>query len=284
MKNLKVSAKLITSFLIIAVLTAIVGVVGIYGMVTINTSFDEMYELQTVPMPDLAKAIEQLQRQRSNMRELIIGSAIDDFEMMDRARASADKSHETMQESLDAYYLTIKAPEAKRLFEEARDLYENQFRVGFMRIYDGAKGDIDAADLYTIMREYTAATDQIVENFDICFSMKIDTAANAAHTASQTADMLLYIIIGVLVVALIVAIFLALYISGLISKPLQILSDFMKKRVQQVILHFLPMICQISISFLKVRMKSHIQLPEAQHSCSMLLILQGNLKLSQTVI
>jgi len=229
MKNLKVSAKLITSFLIIAVLTAIVGVVGIYGMVTINTSFDEMYELQTVPMPDLAKAIEQLQRQRSNMRELIIGSAIDDFEMMDRARASADKSHETMQESLDAYYLTIKAPEAKRLFEEARDLYENQFRVGFMRIYDGAKGDIDAADLYTIMREYTAATDQIVENFDICFSMKIDTAANAAHTASQTADMLLYIIIGVLVVALIVAIFLALYISGLISKPLQILSDFMKK-------------------------------------------------------
>jgi len=229
MKNLKVSAKLISSFLIIAVLTAIVGVVGIYGMVSINTSFDEMYEMQTVPMPDLAKAIEMLQRQRANMRELIIGSAIDDFDMMDRARTSADASHETMQASLDAYYETIKAPEAKRLFEEARDLYENQFRVGFMRIYDGAKGDVDPGDLYNIMREYTAATDQIVENFDICFSMKIDTAATAAHTASNTADLLLWLIIGVLVVALIAAVFLALYISGLISKPLIVLSTFMKK-------------------------------------------------------
>jgi len=229
MKNLKVSAKLIVSFLIIAILTAIVGVIGIFGMVQINTSFDEMYEMQTVPMPDLAKAIELLQRQRSNMRELIIGSAIDDFDMMDRARASADQSHEDMQKALDSYYLTIKAPEAKKLFEEARDLYEKEFRVGFMRIYDGAKGDIDAPDLYTIMREYTAATDKIVENFDICFSMKIDTAANAASDASSMADTLLVIIVVVLVVALIAAIFLAIYISGLISKPLVILSTFMNK-------------------------------------------------------
>ena len=229
MKNLKVSVKLITSFMIIAVLTAIVGVLGIYGMVQINNSFDEMYEMQTVPMPDLAKAIEELQRQRANMRELIIGSALDDFEMMDRARANADISHEEMQASLDAYYDTIKAEEAKRLFYEARELYENQFRVGFMRIYEGAKGDIDAAELYTIMREYTAATDKIIENFDICFEMKIDTAAGAAQSASNMADMLLWIIIIVLVVALAVAIFLALYISGLISKPLIILSTFMKK-------------------------------------------------------
>ncbi|MCL2819639.1 MAG: methyl-accepting chemotaxis protein [Oscillospiraceae bacterium] len=229
MKNLKVSAKLITSFLIIAVLTAIVGVVGIYGMVQINNSFDEMYEMQTVPMPDLAKAIEELQRQRANMRELIIGSALDDFEMMDRARANADHSHEEMQKSLDSYYETIKSEEAKRLFYEARELYENEFRVGFMRIYDGAKGDIEPAELYTIMREYTAATDKIIENFDICFDMKIDTAANAAQSASSMADLLLWLIIGVLVVALAAAVFLALYISGLISKPLVILSTFMKK-------------------------------------------------------
>ena len=229
MKNLKVSVKLISSFLIIAFLTAIVGVVGIYGMTQINQSFDEMYELQTVPMPELGKAIEMLQRQRASMRELIVGSAVDDFDMIDAARQNADNYHAIMQTALDEYFKTVRAPEAIRLFEEARRLYETEFRVGFDRIYQGAKGDVDAADLYLIMREYTAATNQVVENFDECLSMKIDVAADAASSASNMADTLLYVIIGVLVVAIVVAVAFALYISSLISKPLVILSAFMKK-------------------------------------------------------
>jgi len=229
MKNLKVSAKLITSFLLVALLTAIVGVVGIYGMTSINTSFDEMYELQTVPLPELGKAIEMLQRQRASMRELIVGAAVDDFDMIEAAKTNADGYHATMQAALDEYFKTVRAPEAIRLFEEARRLYDTEFRVGFARIYEGAKNDVDAAELYLIMREYTAATNQIVENFDICLAMKIDVAADAANSASDMADMLLYIIIGVLIFALGAAVFLALYISGLISKPLVILSSFMNK-------------------------------------------------------
>jgi len=229
MKNLKVSAKLISSFLIVAVMTAIVGVVGIYGMTQINTSFDDMYENQTIPLPELGKAIEMLQRQRASMRELIVGAAVDDFEMIDNARRNADAYHQVMQENLDSYFRTVRAPEAIRLFEEARRLYETEFRVGFNRIYEGAKNDVDAADLYLIMREYTAATNQIVDNFDECMAMKIDVAAEAAHTASGMADTLLVVIIAVLVLAIAVAITFALYISGLISKPLIILSNFMKK-------------------------------------------------------
>ena len=229
MKNLKVSVKLISSFLIIAVLTAIVGVVGIYGMTQISQSFDEMYELQTVPMPELGKAIEMLQRQRSSMRELIVGAALEDFEMIENARKSADNYHELMKNAMDAYFLSIRAPDALKLFEEANNLYETEFRVGFNRIYEGARSDVDAAELYIIMREYTDATNQIVDNFDECMTLKIELAANAAKSASSMADMLLYIIIGVLIFAVAAAVAFALYISGLISKPLVVLARFMKK-------------------------------------------------------
>jgi len=229
MKNMKVSAKLISSFLIVAVMTAIVGVVGIYGMTQINQSFDEMYELQTVPLPELGKAIEMLQRQRASMRELIVGAAVDDSDMISNARTNADNYHATMQVALDEYFKTVRAPEAIRLFEEARRLYDTEFRVGFDRIYQGARSGVDASELYLIMREYTAATNQIVDNFDECLAMKIDVAADAAHTASGMADTLLVVIIAVLVIAIAVAVTFALYISGLISKPLIILSSFMKK-------------------------------------------------------
>jgi len=59
--------------------------------------------------------------------------------------------------------------------------------------------------------------------------MKIEVAASSAASSSATADRLLYIIIAVLAISLAAAVGLALYISGLISKPLVILSAFMKK-------------------------------------------------------
>ena len=232
MNNMKVSVKLITSFLIIAVMTAIVGVMGIYGMRTIDTSFDDMYTMQTVPLPELGKAIEMLQRQRACMREYIIGAAVGDMDMVDEVNTRVNRTggyRDQMYASLDLYESTIKAEEAKRLFSEARTLYNNEFRTAMETIYNGAKSGVDAVELYRIMGTYTAATNKIVENFDQCMSMKITVAAEASASSSATADRLLYIIIAVLVVALVAAVLLALYISNMMSKPLVILSSFMKK-------------------------------------------------------
>ena len=229
MKHMKVSVKLITSFLIVAFLTAVVGVVGIIGMQQINASFNDMYYNQTVPMPELGKAIEMLQRQRASMREMIVGAAVDDFDMIETARRNADNYDATMQTALDEYFKTVRAPEAIRLFEEARRIYDTEFRTAIDRIYQGASADVEAIELYHIMREYTAATNQIVDNFDECLAMKIEVAKTAAYDAADLGNTLLILIIVVLAIALAAAVFLALYISGLISKPLVILSTFMNK-------------------------------------------------------
>jgi len=229
MKNMKVSAKLISSFLIVALLTAIVGVVGIYGMTTINNDFDDMYEMQTVPMPELGKAIEMLQRQRACMRELIIGAAVDDMDLVEDANERANAYRDIMYPALDAYKATIRSDVAIALFEEAVDLYSNEFRECFEYIYQGAKEGKEPMYLYDLMREYTPIVNKIVANFDECLAMKIEVAANAAQAASDLADMLLMAIIIVLAIALGIAVFLALYISGLISKPLAVLSAFMYK-------------------------------------------------------
>ncbi|MCL2628620.1 MAG: methyl-accepting chemotaxis protein [Oscillospiraceae bacterium] len=229
MKNMKVSAKLITSFLIVAFLTAIVGIVGIYGMTTINDDFDEMYEMQTVPMPELGKAIEMLQRQRACMRELIIGAAVDDMALVEDANNRANAYREIMYPALEAYRATIKSDVAIALFDEAVDLYSDEFRECFDYIYQGAKEGKDPMYLYDLMREYTPVVNKIVENFDECLRMKIEVAADAAQAASDLGDTLLMTIIAVLLVALAFAVFLAIYISGLISKPLAVLSAFMFK-------------------------------------------------------
>ena len=229
MKNLRVSVKLIASFLIVALFTTIVGVVGIFGMRQIDASFDEMYNLQTVPLPELGKAIEMLQRQRACMRDMIIGAATGDQDLVKDSMARADEYREIMYPALDSYYSTMRDPEAIRLFDEARSMYDTQFRECITRVFEYASSGRDALEVYDIMRQYTDAVNKIVDNFDKCLAMKITTAAGAAHSSSALADRLLLIIIAVLIGAVTVAVFFALYISGLISKPLLILSNFMQK-------------------------------------------------------
>ena len=229
MKNLKVSQKLIFSFLIVAILTAVVGVVGIIGMREIDSAFDDMYNMQTVPLPELAKAIEMLQRQRACMREFIIGAAVDDIDLIEDAYSRVQGYRPIMSASMDNYFATIRAPEAIKLFDEARDLYYGDFTECIERIYADAKSGADPGQLYALMREYTPASNRIVENFDTCMTMKIDVAAETAHASSDTADNLLVMIIAVLVVALGASIAFALYISNLISKPLIPLTGFLKK-------------------------------------------------------
>ena len=230
MKNLKVANKLIVSFLIVIILTIIVGGVGIVGMLQIDKSSTEMYELQTTPMPDLAKVIEMLQRQRACMREFIVGAAVGDFDLIEDAHDRVEEYRVIMYDRMDAYYATIKMPEALKLFDDAREIYQKEFRECMETIYEMALDpETDPAELYAIMREYTAATNEIVDNFDKCMDLKINLAKDASDTSSALASMLLIAIIAVLVVALVVAIFLALYVSRLISNPLQTLTNFLQK-------------------------------------------------------
>jgi len=229
MKNLKVSLKLIISFMVIAVLTAVVGVVGIVGMRQIDADFDDMYNMQLVPLPELSKAIEMLQRQRACMREFIIGAAVGDIDLIEDAYSRVLAYRPIMTESMDNYYATVRAPEAIKLFDEARLLYNTEFTSCIENIYTQAKAGVDPAELYALMRESTAATNKIVDDFDICMAMKLDVAAEAAQSSSATADSLLVLIIVILAIALTAAVVFAIYISGLISKPLIPLTGFLKK-------------------------------------------------------
>ncbi|MDR0223084.1 MAG: methyl-accepting chemotaxis protein [Oscillospiraceae bacterium] len=234
MKNLKVSVKLILGFLIVAALTALVGIVGIIGMNGIDSSFDKMYNGQTVPLPDMGKAIEMLQRQRACMREYIVGAAIGDNDLIDDAHSRTQDYQTQMDAALTSYGATIDTStdagkQAQQLFDDANTLYHGSFMECLEKIYDGAKNGQDAKELYDLMGTYTADVNKVVDNLDQCMSLKITSAKNSYDSATESASQSMVITIVVLVLAVVVAIVLAVYISSIISKPLARLTGFMKK-------------------------------------------------------
>lgn len=69
--NLKVGTKLIASFLIVAAIAALVGILGIATMRKIDAAGARMYERVTLPLGDLSFMSVSFQRVRINLRDAI---------------------------------------------------------------------------------------------------------------------------------------------------------------------------------------------------------------------
>jgi methyl-accepting chemotaxis protein len=219
MKNMKVAQKLILSFMVVAIFTAIVGVVGIVGMSRIAHSESEMYETQTLPLPYLATVNETLQLMRVNVREMIIYSMAGDMARVEGAFSIIEGYMPIMEENLDAFKATRPSPEAIKLFEEARSLYSGELTSIVLSIYESAKVHDDAG-MIKKLDSCKNVSEIIVDNFSKCMAYKVGSAAELARSSSDLSVMLLVVIAATLILALAIAIFLSIYISGLIGKPI----------------------------------------------------------------
>jgi len=67
--NLKISTKLIASFVTIAIISGVVGVIGITNITKIYRNDTIMYENMTVPLSEVAEMARLFQRARVNARD-----------------------------------------------------------------------------------------------------------------------------------------------------------------------------------------------------------------------
>lgn len=78
--NLKISVKLIVSFVIVAIISGVVGVIGISNITKINNNDTILYENMTVPLSEVADMARWFQRARVNARDLILYDDPDDIQ------------------------------------------------------------------------------------------------------------------------------------------------------------------------------------------------------------
>ncbi len=72
--NLEISKKLISSFLIISIISTVIGMVGITGMLTISKKDSSLYKEQTEPLIYLSYMLNSLNDMQIQIREGIISS------------------------------------------------------------------------------------------------------------------------------------------------------------------------------------------------------------------
>jgi len=228
MKNMKVRAKLMVSFMIVAVLAVAVGITGIFGMRQIEQAGSYMYKNSVLPMPKLSKVEQTLLTVRVYVREMVIASLMGDFTLVETEFQQIQKLLPVLEGNIREFKNLIKDDEVERLFEEASAIYKNDLTPVILSLYAASK-TADSAVITGALDRCREYSDRILENYSRCFEFVVTYAQAVSLRSEKLSRTLLAVIIIALAVAFTATILLAIYISSMISRPIGLLNSAFEK-------------------------------------------------------
>jgi methyl-accepting chemotaxis protein len=218
LNNLRTSVKLIGSFLIIAILTAVVGVLGIIYISQINDADTELYQNQTVPISQLQEMAVSFQRIRVNLRDLLLSKSPEEsqtyIDTIDQLSADIDKV-EVEYEKL------IVSQEMRTLFDKYNKSY-TEFMPYKDQIMALALADKQEAGLVILRGDALTSAKAVEADIDAMVAMKVEQAKATSDSNTATASQATTIMIIIAVISVLIAMGFGIIISSSISNPLNI--------------------------------------------------------------
>jgi methyl-accepting chemotaxis protein len=221
--NRKISAKIIIGFVIVAVISSVVGYIGVSNIQAVDANDTILYQNMTVPVRIMGDVSTSYQKFRANIREMLVSVTEEEImEQYGEINARLDEIDafnvqfealiidDSVKKEFDAYTASWEKfmPLMRDATEEAR---QGNMETVIARMQTGeplmvASGDVQSwiEQLKVMIEE--AAADQVALNTEI---------ANKAVRS-------MYVFIGI---AIALALLLGWFISRIISKPLVILKN-----------------------------------------------------------
>jgi methyl-accepting chemotaxis protein len=226
--DLKIGTKLITAFVILCAVTAVVGFMGIKNMGTINDMADKMYQVDLLGLSHIKEANIQLIIMAREERNVILAPT---DEMRKEHLERHGKARKAFLENLEKGKTLFSSEKAKELFgkiAKAREEYESVSK----KILDAALSENlseskQSAELSMgIGREKTRVLDELLGDLD---KIKQENAKEASDETtviyqSSRLTMILFVIGGV-----IFGLILGIFITRLISNPIRDLASKAEK-------------------------------------------------------
>ena len=223
--NLKVSAKLLTGFVLVALIAAFIGYQGITSLKSADESDTALFERNVLPLGVVGDISTNFQRERVNILELIYSvdqkEFGDNLEKIEARRKEIDKLVPELEGMITAEEVLQKIKTYKDLDADFDDSVDDV--VAFAK--QGLTGQALAlfnGEMEKIRNEEQAVLADLTDTIQKRAKDRADqntVDANAAITM-----MIIFVIVGVLL-----SIGLGLFISKIISKPLALLTNVAEK-------------------------------------------------------
>ena len=213
-KNLKIAQKLISAFMIVAILMAIVGFIGIHNMNIINSNAVTMHDYNLSSIKDLTTIKQNFTDVRADLLKLIYQKN------MDQQNPSLEKEiNELLNQSntlIDKYEKSLLSKSEKTAFSELKESVQS-YASGCTTIIKSVDGNnYDEAEtnllkLTETRKNIYTSTSELIEN-------NVNQADDSYKSNNSTYTSSSYITTFIVILGFIIAIILGFLISIMISR------------------------------------------------------------------
>jgi len=218
MKRIKLSVKMIGAFVIVSLVTMLIGSIGIIKIREINNNDKEMYEVSTKPLGDIAEIAVLFQKTRGVIRDIII-----DKYMFNRDIA---KHLENIKENdkigvadLERFEKTIKSEEVRREYDQMKIELGKYFQMMEKLMGWINEGKKDEACAY-MRSDVSQQADKVQASFDKLIVITINQAKHKSNENTSTAEGAAWFTLIASALGTLLAIGFGIFLSISITRPL----------------------------------------------------------------
>ena len=217
--NLKISAKLLIGFILVAIITGALGIWSIINIKALDKSDTIMYENMTVPISEMSDISTTFQRIRVNVRNMMLET---DPEKIQAFSDRIDELSGEMDGYAAAFEETIISDEMRQAFNDfvAADVeFDKQVKI----ITQLAMEDKDAEAMAIMSETGTSGIASRAEQdaIDKIIEMKVADAKARSEANSKQASTTVMTTIIIIAVAMALSVLIGVFISLMISRPLK---------------------------------------------------------------
>lgn len=219
MYNMKIGAKLLVSFIIVALLTGVVGVVGFVNVQKLEDSNTLLYEKMTLPIAEVGQISTSYQQMRVIVRDMVIEN---DPALIQANADQVGVHNQEIDEAAAAFEETLIDSEMQAVFEAfmaSRKALAQEFEQ--LKALALENKDSEALALLADEGAYEKAAAVEMDAINKLVPMKLDEAQVFAELDRAAASAAKNTMVMVTLISFAVAIVFGLVLRYLISKPLQ---------------------------------------------------------------
>ncbi|GFO65853.1 methyl-accepting chemotaxis protein [Geomonas paludis] len=215
--RLKVGTKLLSAFLLVAVLSAVVGGIGILKIRQIDDADTHLYEAITAPLADIAQMSIAFQRVRINLRDFV--EAKQESERQE-ALATIKKLRKEVGDRAEKFKNALDTDEERKGFNEfieSRKVY-GSYIDQVTRLVQAGKAE-QAMDLMHGEAKKAALHEQ--EQLNKLMELMEGQGKAASDENTEVADAATVVMSVLVIASLVIAVVCGLVITRMITRPLQ---------------------------------------------------------------
>ncbi|HLP16007.1 MAG TPA: MCP four helix bundle domain-containing protein, partial [Bacteroidota bacterium] len=223
--DLKIQTKLISSFIVVAFIAAVIGYTGISNMSLMNDNAQQMYNDRTVPIVEASNALQELYELRLAVAEIVTTTDPARRTTLKEEIQAVEKKEE---EAMKKFAATNLGAEEKRLYEEYRNSWEGYKPEVEATVKLALSGDIKLAQeiesgkFDLISKRLTEELDSVIISEEHLADSLDQEIAHEYSAASLETE--IFLGFGV-----VLAIGLGFFIARMISKPVILISERVKQ-------------------------------------------------------